>query len=192
MFYICLLLGFHDSYVLANKLVLIFSVGAQTVASGGIAACVKAPPLSSILFGDAASPEETCESTLVAEVSLFRRLQIPVEEAASPLAWCKANATRFLTLAYLARQFLGIRGSQIETKRIFSVAGVLTSLCCCRLGLSNVNGLIMIYKNWHADARSACEPASTNVVEFLNKEHEILDDHEDELEEAGYLEDESA
>lgn len=155
---------------------------------GGIATRVEEPPLSSILFGDAASPEEACEGTLVAEVSLFRRLQIPVEEAASPLAWWKANATRFPSLAYLARQFLGIPGSQIETERIFSVAGVLTSLRRCRLGLSNVNGLIMIYKNWPTDARSECEEASTNVVEFLNKEHEILDDHEDELEEAGYFE----
>ena len=50
----------------------------------------------------------------------------------------------------------------------------------------------MIYKNWPTDARSECEVVSTNVAEFLNKEHEILDDHEDELEEAGYLEDESA
>lgn len=63
-----------------------------------------------------------------------------------------------------------------------------TSLRRCRLGLSNVNGLIMIYKNWPTDARSECEVASTNVVEFLNKEHEILDDHGDELEEAGYFE----
>lgn len=33
MFYKCLLIGFHDSYVLANKIVLIFFVGAQIVAS---------------------------------------------------------------------------------------------------------------------------------------------------------------
>ena len=78
---------------------------------GGVDARVEAPPLSSILFGDAASPEEACEGTLVVEVSLFQRLQIPVEEATSPLAWCKANTTQFPTLAYLARQFLGIPGS---------------------------------------------------------------------------------
>ena len=81
-------------------------------------------------------------------ISLFRRLHIPVEEAASPLAWWKTKATRFPTLAYLARQFLGNHGSHIETGRNFSVAIVLTSLWCCRIGLSNVNGLIMIYKNW--------------------------------------------
>ena len=40
----------------------------------GIAACVEAPPPSYIWFGDAASPEEACEGTLVVEVSLFRRL----------------------------------------------------------------------------------------------------------------------
>ena len=100
------------------------------------------------------------------------------------MAWWKANATRIPTLAYLAQQFFGIPGSYIEMERIFSVAEVLINLRRRRLGLSNVNGLIMIYKNWPTDARSACELASTNVVEFLNNEHEILDDHEDELEEA--------
>ena len=33
MFYKSLLIGFHDSYVLANKIVLNFFVGAQIVAS---------------------------------------------------------------------------------------------------------------------------------------------------------------
>ena len=64
----------------------------------GIAARVETPPPSSILFGDAASPEEACEGTIVAEVSLFRRLQIPVEEAASPLAWWKAKVLGFQPL----------------------------------------------------------------------------------------------
>ena len=35
---------------------------------------------------DATAPEEACEGTLIAEVSVFRQLQIPVEEAASSLA----------------------------------------------------------------------------------------------------------
>ena len=72
-------------------------------------------------------------------------------------------------------------------ERIVNDSKVMTSLRRCHLGLSNLNGLIMIYKNWPIDARSACKLASTNVVEFSNNEHEILDNHENELEEARYL-----
>jgi hypothetical protein len=30
---------------------------------------------------------------------------------------------------------------------------VLINLCCCRLGLTNLNALVMIYKNWLEDAK---------------------------------------
>ena len=110
---------------------------------GGVVVRVEAPPLFSILFGDAASLKKTCEVTLVTKISLSRRLHISVEEATSPLVWWKTNATRFPTLAYLAWQFLVNPGSHIEMETIFNVAGVLTSFYRCRLGLSNVNGLIM-------------------------------------------------
>ena len=62
---------------------------------------------------------------------------------------------------YLARHFFGISHYHIETERIFSVAGVLTSLHRCRLSLSIVYGLIVIYKNWPTNVRNTCELAST-------------------------------
>ncbi len=39
----------------------------------------------------------------------------------------------FPTISFLARQILGIVGSQIEIERFFSLAGILTNLRKCRL-----------------------------------------------------------
>ncbi len=36
------------------------------------------------------------------------------------------------------------------------MAKVLTSLRHCRLGLTNLDALVMIYKNWPKDARVGC------------------------------------
>ena len=112
---------------------------------------------SNILFGAPASAEEACEGILIAELSLFRRLTIVHPEAEEPLTWWKLNASRFPSVSFLARQILAIPGSQIETERIFSIVGVLTSLRHCRLGLNNLDSLIMINKNWPDDSRHECE-----------------------------------
>ena len=88
----------------------------------------------------------------------------------------------------MARQILAIRGSQIETERIFSIARVLTGLRRCRLGLDNLDSLIMIFKKWPDDARHDCEVVAKDVQEFYRKEADLLDDHEDEVEDAGYFE----
>jgi len=45
-----------------------------------------------------------------------------------PLMWWVANESRFPNVGLLARQILGITHSQIETKQILLVAGVLTGL----------------------------------------------------------------
>ena len=151
------------------------------------------PAPSSILFGAPASAEEACEGILIAELSLFRRLTIVHPEAEEPLAWWKLNASRFPSVSFLARQILAIPGSQIETERIFSIAGVLTSLRRCRLGLNNLDSLIMINKNWPDDSRHECEvtPVVKDVKEYFAKEMEQVDDFEAEIEEAGYFEEQA-
>ena len=113
-------------------------------------------------------------------------------EAEEPLTWWKLNASRFPSVAFLARQILAIPGSQIETERIFSIAGVLTSLRRCRLGLNNLDSLIMINKNWPEDSRHECEITSVvkDVKEYFAKEMEQVDDFEAEIEEADYFEEE--
>ncbi len=59
-------------------------------------------------------------------------------------------------MAALAKQILGILASQIETKIIFSIVGVLTTLKRCRLQTNNLDKLIFVHKNWPFDLRVGC------------------------------------
>jgi len=58
----------------------------------------------------------------------------------------------FIKYVYVFKQILRIVGSQIETKRIFSLAKILTSFKRC---LQNffLNKLIFVNKNWPNDSR---------------------------------------
>jgi hypothetical protein len=56
----------------------------------------------------------------------------------------------------LARQILGIPASQIETKKIFSIAGILTTLKRCQLQIDNLDKLIFVHKNWPFDLHVGC------------------------------------
>jgi hypothetical protein len=51
----------------------------------------------------------------------------------------------FPTLGLLMQQILGIIGFQIETKCIFSIVGILTNLCQCRLQTDNLEKLIFVH-----------------------------------------------
>lgn len=79
-------------------------------------------------------------------------------------------ASKLLSISFasfFARHNLTIHGSHIETKCIFNVVGVLTSLHHYHPGLSNMNGLVIIYKNSSDDASTHCESAPNNVQEFF-------------------------
>lgn len=97
------------------------------------------------------------------------------------------NCCRFPSLSFLACHILAIPRSRIETEHIFSVASVLTSLCHCHLGLSNMDSLLMIYKNWPDNTRAHCKSAPNNVQEFFEPEFRLLDDYEDNLEDTAYF-----
>jgi hypothetical protein len=84
-------------------------------------------------------------------------------DAGSSLLWWKEHVRLYPNVAFLARQNLAIHGSQIETKRIFFVAGVLTNMHCCKLGFTNLDASVMIYKNWSEDARVGCHFAKKDV-----------------------------
>ena len=80
-----------------------------------------------ILFDAPATTEEVgILGLLVLELSLFQRLAIPRKVA--PSKWWKENALRFPNVGFLAKQLLAILGSQIETKRIFSIHAILCNL----------------------------------------------------------------
>ncbi len=66
--------------------------------------------------------------------------------------WAK-HETMFPTIVVLPHQILGIIGSQIEIKRIFSSIGILTNLRRCHLQSKKFKRLIFVNKNRPNDPR---------------------------------------
>jgi hypothetical protein len=64
-------------------------------------------------------------------------------------------------------QILGIVGSQIEIKNIFSLTEILTNLKRCHLQLDNLEKWIFMNKNWLNDARMGCK-ALNNLVMLID------------------------
>ncbi len=75
----------------------------------------------------------------------------------------------FPIVGFCAKQILGIVGSQIETKKILSLAEILTSLRKCCLQSENLDKLIFVSKNWANDPRIGCKSPSslTNFIESV-------------------------
>jgi hypothetical protein len=103
------------------------------------------------------------------------------DDARSPLPWWKEHARLYPNVAFLAKQILAILGSEIAIERIFSVSRVLISLCRCRLGLTNLDALVMIYKNWPKDAQVGCHFTKKDVGEFFTFEANLFEAHKEEL-----------
>ncbi len=70
------------------------------------------------------------------------------------------------TIDFLIKQILGIVGSQIEIKNIFSLTEILTNLKRCHLQLDNLEKWIFMNKNWLNDARMGCK-ALNNLVMLI-------------------------
>jgi len=70
-----------------------------------------------------------------------------VKKQLNHLAWWKTHEVQFSHVGFVAQQILGIVGSQIEAKRVFSIAGICTNLQHFWLGIENLDMLINIYKN---------------------------------------------
>ncbi len=107
------------------------------------------PPLkkqrtvSSYLEGDFSDKEP---DTADAELEQYLREKVSRISAKNPLMWWKANATRFLQVAKLARKFLCIMGTSVPSERVFSIAG------------------LTITKN-----RSQLDPDAVDQIIFMNK-----------------------
>jgi hypothetical protein len=50
----------------------------------------------------------------------------------------------------------GIPASQVETEKIVSIFGILTTLRRCRLQIDNLDKLIFVNKNWSSDLHVGC------------------------------------
>jgi len=55
------------------------------------------------------------------ELLMFIRFHMNVKEIKCPLKWWPKHESLFLVMAFLARQILGIVGSQIAIERIFLI-----------------------------------------------------------------------
>jgi hypothetical protein len=66
------------------------------------------------------------------QLLVFWHYLVDVKEIKCPFQWWEKHETMFPTIQFLICQILGIVGSQIETKRIFSLVGILINLgrCC--------------------------------------------------------------
>jgi hypothetical protein len=82
------------------------------------------------VFGSLAFTKEVAMRLIRVELSLFKRTTMPIDPF-SPFIWWAEYEQQFPNLAYLARQVMGIVGSQIEIERIFNMVGVITSLKHC-------------------------------------------------------------
>jgi hypothetical protein len=85
------------------------------------------------IFGVGTSMEESSCAFVVWELSLFMRLSISTITCVDPLAWWQIHETQFPYVSFLIKQILGIPRSQIETKCVFTLVGVPTTLKCYRL-----------------------------------------------------------
>ena len=85
-----------------------------------------------------------------------------------------------LQFPFLHVKFWLFQGHRL--KRSVFLAGVLTSLRRCRLGLHNLDSLIMFNKNWPYNSRHDCEVIEVvkDVKDYFAKEMEIVDKAEDE------------
>lgn len=142
------------------------------------------------LFGSTASNDEAIVGHLKAELSLFRRLHIDPKDCENPLAWWKDREVQFPNVGFLARQILGIVGTQVETERIFSVVGLITAVRRRHIGPEILDKLVLIRENWPEDPRVGRKNVESGLEGYLLAEENILVDNEDLAMESGLLSDE--
>jgi hypothetical protein len=97
------------------------------------------------------------------EVLIFRHYQVDVKDMKCPLHWWEKHESMFPTFGFCAKQILGIVESQIEIKRIFSLARILASLRRSHLQSKNLNKLIFVNKKWPTDPRIGFKSPSSFV-----------------------------
>jgi len=79
------------------------------------------------MFGVGAFVKESSHALVIGELSLFRRLVVPLSMCANPLIWWKTHEGQFPNVGFLGKQVLGILGFQIEIEKMFNLTNVLTT-----------------------------------------------------------------
>jgi hypothetical protein len=109
----------------------------------------------------------------------FRRFHVDVKDIKNLLQWWEKHESRFHVASIFAKQILRVLSSQIETRNIFSLVGILTSFKIWRLQSENLDKLILVSQNWPNDPRIGCNMPST-LVEFIEKD-EIVEEESEQI-----------
>jgi hypothetical protein len=85
------------------------------------------------IFQQIPSTNDPSKELVTKVLLIFRHYQMDLKDIKCLLQWWGKHEAMFFIVGFLPCQILSIVGSQIETKRIFSLVGILTNLRRCRL-----------------------------------------------------------
>ncbi len=90
-------------------------------------------------------------------------------------------------MGFFTKQIIGILGSQIETKQVSNLFGVLTILRCYRLQVENMDQIIIVVKNWLDDS---CANFKQNLdfKQYLKVEDYLVEKNNNLIEEHNFFE----
>jgi hypothetical protein len=112
------------------------------------------------------STSEPTKELVNRELLIFKHYQVDVKNIKCPLEWWEKHKSMFSIVGFCVGQILGIVGSQIETKRIFSLIRIFIILKRCCLQSKNLDKLILVNKNWPYDPRISYKSPSS-LVDFI-------------------------
>lgn len=141
------------------------------------------------LFASHPAEHETCslQPLLQAELSSFRRLQIPFDPVArrssvtDVFGWWRTHKEIYPHLFICFLGVFAMQGSEIEAERIFSICGILTQLRRNRLGDVMLDQLVFLNKNW-PDSDVIQQALSSEIETALANQEEQLEELQDNLE----------
>jgi len=83
---------------------------------------------------------------------------------------------QFPNIDFLAKQIFKILVSRIETKCLFNLVGVLTTLKCCKLHVKNLTHISTMMKNWYNDPCLNCLQHK-NLINIMKVEHLLIEEN---------------
>jgi hypothetical protein len=94
---------------------------------------------------------------------------------------------QFPNIGFLVKQIFKILVSHIETKCVFNLVDVSTTLKCCKLHVKNLNPISTMMKNWYNDPRLNCLQHK-DLINIMKVEHLLVEKNYDLIEESNYFE----
>ncbi len=121
------------------------------------------------IFEMTINTSEAVKELVNRELLIFKHYQVDVKNIKCPLQWWEKYNNMFSIVGFCVGKILGIIGSQIETKSLFSLTKNFTILRRCCLQSKNLDKLIFVNKNWPYDPRVSCKSPSS-LVDFIEND----------------------